>query len=229
MKIVCFTFGTFCGCGMFSWKKHKQVQNDLDSLNYLYYSCLLWIVSLHIALDALGIDFVLKVTTLELCFCWMICMSQLTTSSRFFMYFLSYIIVWNTGKAGLWMLGQEAWSAFSESGCLHSGRLKSECFGPWTPDTLALDASTLHLSSQGTLSILVTSIFFCLLFNIIEFLNIYNSLVYYAFVKNGYYNSNLLQLKLQFKFPSETTTWSWTQLFMKKSRNNWLGNHSNRR
>ena len=106
------------------------------------------------------------------------------------------------------MLGQEAWSAFSESGCLHSGRLKSECFGPWTPDTLALDASTLHLSSQGTLSILVTSIFFCFLFNIIEFLNIYNSLVYYAFVKNGYYNSNLLQLKLQFKFPSETTTWS---------------------
>ena len=36
-------------------------------------------------------------------------------------------------------------------------------------------------------------------------------------VPNGYYSSNMLQLILQFKFPSKTATRSSTQLSMKRS------------
>ena len=89
---------------------------------------------------------------------------------------------------------------------LYSGRLDSGCFEP---------GNSFHS--------------FLLIFNA-EFINISNALrlMYHGSVKraaNGYYSSNLLQLILQFKFSSKTATRSSTQLFMKMSANNWLGNH----
>ena len=77
----------------------------------------------------------------------------------------------------------------------------------WTPGIGKLELWTSgHLDSRH----LVTSISFLLLYNI-GFLYILNGLQLMHFdsldrAANGYYNSNLLQLRLSFKLSNEATT-----------------------
>ena len=131
-------------------------------------------------------------------------------------------MVWTLGLCilGLWYLG------FRTIGHLNSVRLDpwnlNDCtLGIWTPggldserlETWTMDDWTLGLWTLGARKLfpfLVTFIYFLLLVNV-EFLIISNTLrlMCYGSVEraaNDCYYSTLLQLILQFKFPSDRTT-----------------------
>ena len=106
-----------------------------------------------------------------------------------------------------------------------SGRLDSWILDNWTLGLWTLGA-------RKFFPFLRTSISFLLLIDVEVLIFSKNlRLIYYGSVEraaNDCYNSNLLQFILQFKFPSDTTNWPLTQIFMKRSASNWLDNHSNR-
>lgn len=141
--------------------------------------------------------------------------------------------LWTTGRLNSAGLELDAWTLdaltleLRMTGHLSSWHLESGRLNTWTLNPWTLDPWTLEF-----FSIFSDICFFFILFNA-EFFNILKALgpMYYGSVERvayGCYNSNLLQLILSIKLPSETTTWSQTQLLMQRSSNNWLGNHSNR-
>ena len=107
-----------------------------------------------------------------------------------------------TGRLESWTLEACTLGIWTPGG-LDSGRL-----GTWTTDEWALGSWT--LGTRKFFLFLVTSIYFLLLVNV-EFLIILNTLrlMCYGSVEraaNDCYYSTLLQLILQFKFPSDRTT-----------------------
>ena len=133
-----------------------------------------------------------------------------------------------------WTLGVS--SGRLDSGLLHSGHferldtwsLDDWTIGLWTSgrlDSILLDSRRLYAWTQDSQTLglwtLGASIFFPFLVTPISFLLLVNvevliisstlRLIYYGFVErtvNDCYNSNLLQMILKFKFPSDTTNWS---------------------